>query len=91
MEIRTIRWTRSPRGLVLGVATGLAEWRGLPVSFTRLVVFLIMMSTAFFPALIVYLLIALILPEQSESDIIRERRYESARCYEREDDEMKRR
>ena len=36
MEIRTRRWTRSPRGCILGVATGLAEWRGLPINLTRL-------------------------------------------------------
>ena len=72
MEIRTRRWTRSPRGCVLGVATGLAEWRGFPADITRLVVFLIFVCTAFFPALLVYLVIAVILPEQTEADIIRD-------------------
>lgn len=70
MAIRTKRWTRSPRGKVLGVATGLAEWRGFPEDITRLVVFIIFICTAFVPALIVYLLIAVILPEQTEADII---------------------
>ena len=72
MAIRTRRWTRSPRGVVLGVATGLAEWRGFPIDITRLVVFLIFLFTAFFPALLVYLVIAVILPEQTEADIIRD-------------------
>ena len=72
MAIRTKRWTRSPRGQVLGVATGLAEWRGFPADITRLVVFLIFVCTAFFPALLVYLVIAVILPEQTEADIIRD-------------------
>ena len=72
MSIRTRRWTRSPRGCVLGVATGLAEWRGLPVDITRFVVFLLFLFTAFFPALMVYLIIAVILPEQTEADIIRD-------------------
>ena len=72
MAIRTRRWTRSPRGRVLGVATGLAEWRGFPADITRLVVFLIFICTAFFPALLVYLIIAVILPEQTEADIIRD-------------------
>ena len=72
MAIRTRRWTRSPRGRVLGVATGLAEWRGFPTDITRLVVFLIFICTAFFPALLVYLIIAVILPEQTEADIIRD-------------------
>ena len=70
MAIRTKRWTRSPRGKVLGVATGLAEWRGFPEDITRLVVFLIFVFTAFFPALAVYLIIAVILPEQTKADII---------------------
>ena len=72
MSIRTRRWTRSPRGCVLGVATGLAEWRGLPVDITRFVVFLLFLFTAFFPALMVYLIIAVIHPEQTEADIIRD-------------------
>ena len=46
MAIRTKRWTRSPRGQVLGVATGLAEWRGFPPDITRLVVFLLFIFTA---------------------------------------------
>ena len=70
MAIRTKRWTRSPRGQVLGVATGLAEWRGFPPDITRLVVFLLFIFTAFFPALLVYLAIAIILPEQTKADII---------------------
>ena len=70
MAIRTRRWTRSPRGRILGVATGLAEWRGFPVDITRLVVFMIFICTAFFPALLVYLIIAIILPEQTSADII---------------------
>ena len=56
----------------MGVATGLAEWRGFPADITRLVVFLIFICTAFFPALLVYLIIAVILPEQTEADIIRD-------------------
>ena len=56
----------------MGVATGLAEWRGFPTDITRLVVFLIFICTAFFPALLVYLIIAVILPEQTEADIIRD-------------------
>ncbi len=69
-KIRTRRWTRSPRGQVLGVATGLAEWRGFPPDVTRLIVFLSILFTGFFPGAIIYLLIAIILPEQRESDVI---------------------
>lgn len=68
-SIRTYRWTRSPRGEVFGVATGLAEWRGLPPNLTRLVVFISCFCTSGV-ILVLYLLAALILPIQKESDII---------------------
>ncbi len=66
----TKRWTRSPRGEVFGVVAGFAEWRDLPVKETRLIVFLIMIFTSIFPGLIIYLLLALILPMQTEDDVI---------------------
>ena len=72
MEIRTRRWTRSPRGCVLGVATGLAEWRGLPVNLTRLLVLLLICCTSFIPGVIVYVIVALLLPEETSEDIIRD-------------------
>ena len=75
METRTRRWTRSPRGKLFGVVTGLAEWRGLPPDTTRLIVFLITVFTAVFPAAIIYLLLAVILPEQTPDDIISGDRY----------------
>lgn len=70
MAIRTRRWTRSPRGEIFGVVTGLAEWRGLPPATTRLIVLLITVFTAVVPVLIIYLILALILPEQTPDDII---------------------
>ena len=96
MEIRTRRWTRSPRGCVLGVATGLAEWRGLPINLTRLLVLLLVCCTSFVPGLIIYLVVALLLPEQTDDDIIREGNhrysyYTSYRRREKEDDDLKRR
>ena len=71
-DIRTKRWTRSPRGTILGVATGLAEWKALPVDTTRLVVFIIVCCTSFIPGAIIYLLLAVVLPVQTEDDIISE-------------------
>ena len=95
MEIRTRRWTRSPRGCILGVATGLAEWRGLPINLTRLLVLLLAISTSFFPVMIIYLMVALLLPEQRREDIIRDNynRHGSYGRYgrESEDSELKRR
>lgn len=96
MEIRTRRWTRSPRGCVLGVATGLAEWRGLPVNLTRLLVLLLICCTSFIPGVIVYVIVALLLPEETSEDIIRDtyhRSYGSSNYSSRqsEDDVLKKR
>ena len=70
--MRTRRWTRSPRGEIFGVVTGLAEWRDLPPSATRFIVLLIVLFTGIFPGLFIYLLLALILPPQTEDDILEE-------------------
>lgn len=83
MAIRTRRWTRSPRGRLFGVVTGLAEWRGLQSDTLRLIVGIITIMTGVVPAAVIYLILALILPEQRESDIIdyeeAERGYSSTR------------
>ena len=73
--MRTRRWTRSPRGEIFGVVTGLAEWRDLPTSATRFIVLLIVIFTGIFPGLFIYLLLALALPPQTEDDIIDEGSY----------------
>ncbi|MBO8435773.1 MAG: PspC domain-containing protein [Spirochaetes bacterium] len=69
-NVRTKRWTRSPRGEIFGVATGLAEWRGLNPEMTRVIVFLLVIFSGIVPGIIIYFLLALILPMQSEHDII---------------------
>ena len=71
-DIRTKRWTRSPRGTILGVATGLAEWRGFPVDMTKLIVFIIVCCTSFIPGTILYIILAAVLPVQTEKDIVSE-------------------
>ena len=65
----TRRWARSPRGKIYGVVTGLAEWRDLPVEPTRLIVFLIVVCTGFFPGALIYLGLAILLPLQGEEDM----------------------
>lgn len=77
-EIRTKRWTRSPRGEILGVATGLAEWKGFPEDVTRILMFIAVCCTSFIPGIIVYLIIAVILPVQTEDDIIHSEYYSSS-------------
>lgn len=64
----TDRWMRSPRGKILGVATGLAEWRDLPPEPVRLIVFFTILFTGFFPGALIYLALALFLPAQKEGD-----------------------
>ncbi|MBQ0072401.1 MAG: PspC domain-containing protein [Spirochaetales bacterium] len=68
MAVRTRRWTRSPRGRILGVATGLAEWRALPADATRLIVFLLTVCSGF--GILIYLGLAVLLPVQTRADII---------------------
>ena len=68
--VRTKRWTRSPRGEIFGVATGLAEWRELPPGTTRIIVFLIILFTGVFPGAVIYLVLAALLPTQRDVDII---------------------
>ncbi len=70
MAIRTSRWTRSPRGRIFGVVTGLAEWRGLNPDMLRTIVFIITIFSGIVPGAIIYLILSLILPEQSEDDIV---------------------
>ena len=64
----TDRWMRSPRGKILGVATGLAEWRDLPPEPVRLIVFFTILFTGFFPGALIYLALAMFLPAQKEGD-----------------------
>ncbi len=66
----TRTWARSPRGKVFGVATGLAEWRDLPADPVRLIVLLAIIFTGVFPGILIYLVLALVLPMQKEDDFV---------------------
>ncbi|HIV98834.1 MAG TPA: PspC domain-containing protein [Candidatus Ornithospirochaeta avicola] len=70
----TKKWTRSPRGPVMGVVTGFAEWRDLPADTMRVIIFLIILFTGVFPGLAIYLILAVALPAQREDDVIYEDR-----------------
>ena len=61
-ELRIGNWKRSPRGVIFGVVTGLAEWRNLDSGKTRLIVFLIVLFTGVFPGIAIYFILALLLP-----------------------------
>lgn len=72
------RLYRSRKGEIFGVCQGIADWRGLPVGPIRLGVVLLAIFTSVAPMLVIYLLLALILPVEPEG-----RR--SRRFYEEED------
>ncbi len=72
------RLYRARKGDVFGVCQGIAQWKDLPVGPIRLAVILLAVFSGFVPVLVIYLLLALILPVEPEG-----RR--SRRFYEEED------
>ncbi len=81
----TKRLYRSPRGKVFGVATGLAEWRDLPADPVRLIVFLSILFTGFFPGALIYLAAALVIPMNPETNERSEHRHYHHHHYEADD------
>lgn len=68
-NMATRRLYRSTRNAeILGVCSGIAEWRDLPVSSVRLVFIIIALCTAVFPCLAIYFLLGLILPANPYQD-----------------------
>ncbi|MDD2405685.1 MAG: PspC domain-containing protein [Sphaerochaetaceae bacterium] len=53
---------RSRNGKVFGVCQGFADWRELPVDIIRLIVIVAILTTGFFPGVVIYALLALIIP-----------------------------
>ncbi|MDD3998166.1 MAG: PspC domain-containing protein, partial [Sphaerochaetaceae bacterium] len=50
---------RSRNGKVFGVCQGFADWRELPVDIIRLIVIVAILTTGFFPGVVIYALLAL--------------------------------
>ncbi len=73
------RLYRARKGEVFGVCQGIAQWRDLPVDPIRLAVILLAVFTGFVPVLVIYLLLALILPVEPEGR-------QSRRFYDEEED-----
>ena len=71
----TRRLYRSRNGQILGVCSGIAEWRDYPVDTIRLIVVLIAIFTAIAPCLIIYFILGLILPVNPYEDDNYERGY----------------
>ncbi len=63
---------RSRNGKVFGVCQGIADWKDLPADTLRLIVGISILVTGVFPGILIYALVALLLPLEPTS---RERRY----------------
>jgi phage shock protein C len=58
---------RSRQGWLLGVLKGLSDYFGIPVWLLRLAIVAISVLVAFWPAIVVYVIAALIMPLQPKS------------------------
>jgi len=65
---RDKKWYRSRDGKFLGVCKGLAEWLGWPVAAVRLLLVVIALATAVIPTLVIYILAAVLLSPEPESE-----------------------
>ena len=55
---------RSNRGVIAGVCRGVAEYFDVSVFWTRVLMFAFFLSTGFFPAVVVYILAALLMKKE---------------------------
>ena len=62
MMATTQRLYRSRYGKVFGVCQGIADWKDLPVDTLRLIVGVSILITGIFPGILIYALVALLLP-----------------------------
>lgn len=62
MNMTSRKLYRSREGELFGVCQGIADWRDLPVDSLRLVVAIAIVVTGVFPGLVIYSLLALLLP-----------------------------
>ena len=58
----TRRLYRSRNGKIMGVCSGIAQWRDYPVDTIRFIAVLIAIFTAIAPCLIIYFILGLVLP-----------------------------
>ena len=57
---------RSRKGELFGICQGIADWKDLPVGVVRLIAAIAIITTGIWPGLLVYAVVALILPLQPE-------------------------
>ncbi len=55
---------------VSGVAAGMADYFGIEVVWSRILWFIFILATGFFPGLLMYIVLAWILPTESEAKIV---------------------
>ncbi len=58
------RLYRSRNGNIFGICQGIADWMAVPVGTVRLIVILTAIFTAVLPALLIYLVMAMIIPPE---------------------------
>lgn len=63
--MREHRLCRSRHGILLGVCQGIADFFGISVAFVRILAFILLCSTGFFPFALIYLIAAIMLPVES--------------------------
>ena len=63
---------------VSGVAAGTAHYFGIDVTLSRIIWFVFILVTGFFPGLLLYIVLAWILPTEDESKIV-DIKYEEVR------------
>ena len=62
------RYTKDAK--IFGVCSGLAIWADLDVDKFRLIAFLVVLFTGFFPGAVIYLILSLLIPPVDEYDSI---------------------
>ncbi len=74
---------RSRNGKVFGVCQGIADWKDLPADTLRLIVGVSILVTGIFPGILIYALVALLLPLEPSG---RESRYSNEQYSSRRED-----
>ena len=66
-DLRPRRLTRSRNKMLAGVCGGIADYSGMDASLIRILAVVLTLSSALLPALIIYLIAALVMPPPDES------------------------
>ena len=64
METEKKHFKRSEDRMLAGVCSGIAEYFGIDVKITRIVYFCLTILTVFFPGIILYLALMLLMPRE---------------------------